>query len=80
MAGVPEQFSHHVKAETVVVLHLPFPMPHSSNAQVHKAGCQHAHKATSVGQPQSGAEMVEQTTTKYVDDYYYVAPCARKAG
>lgn len=72
---VPRQFSHHVKAETVVVLHTDRP-----NAEVHKAGCAHMAKAEYVGEPQSGAELVEETTTVYVDDYYYVAPCARKAG
>lgn len=71
-----EQFSHDVKAEQVAVMHF-FGKP---NAEVHRAGCAHAAKAEYVGQPQSGAEMVEQTTTVYVDDYYYVAPCARKAG
>lgn len=71
-----DQFSHEVKAETVVVLHLP----RKTHAEVHREGCAHAAKAEWISQPRSGAVMVEETTTKYVDDYYYVAPCARKAG
>lgn len=71
---VPPQFSHHVKAETVVVLHTSRP-----NAEVHKAGCNHLAKADYASEPRNGATMVEETTTIYVDDYYYVAPCARTA-
>lgn len=72
---VPHQFSHHVRAQTVVVLHTDRP-----NAEVHAAGCAHSAKADYVGEPRNGADFVEQTTTVYVDDFYYVAPCARKAG
>lgn len=72
---VPPQFSHHVRAETVAVLHIPG-RPY---AEVHKAGCAHSAKAESVGDPRDGAEMVERTTTLYVDDYFFVAPCARTA-
>lgn len=72
---VPPQFSHAVKAETVVILHTT-----RANAEVHKAGCAHMAKAEHAGDPQSGVELVERTTTVHVDDFYYVAPCARKTG
>lgn len=70
-----ENFSHTVKTETVVVLHLRT----RPQAELHKAGCAHAAKATRIGQPQNAAELVEETTTRYQDDYYFVAPCARRA-
>lgn len=69
-----ENFSHEVKAETIQVLHFR----NRSAAEIHKAGCAHAAKATDAYAPQPGAEIVEQTLTRYRDDYYYVAPCARK--
>lgn len=71
----PRQFSHHVKAETVVVLHTD-----RANAEVHAAGCAHQSKADYVSEPRNGAQFVERTTTIFVDDFFYVAPCARKAG
>ena len=71
-----EQFSHDVKAEMVQVMHLP----NRGQAELHKAGCAHAAKATQIFPAESGAELVEKTTTIYRDDYYHVAPCARKAG
>ena len=70
-----DQFSHPVKAETVQVLHLK----NRPQAELHKAGCQHAAKAHWVGEPQNAAEMVRETETIYVYDYYHVAPCARRA-
>lgn len=73
-----ENFSHRVKAETVTILTFGRAAAHQQT-QVHKAGCQHAAKAEHVGETQSGAQLVHETETIYRDDWYYVAPCARKA-
>lgn len=67
-------FSHKVRAESVQILVI------DSYAQVHKAGCAHQHKADRVeAKVFDGATLVRETETIYKDDFYYVAPCARKA-
>ena len=75
MSTHPENFSHDIKAETVRVLH----MPRGRRAEVHKDGCQHAAKATHVFDAQPGAELTDRTVNVYSDDYFHVAPCARRA-
>jgi hypothetical protein len=70
------QFSHTIKAETVTVSYFP---RSANQSQVHKAGCAHEAKAERVGKPENAAEFVHVTETKYVDDWFYVAACARRA-
>lgn len=68
-------FSHKVRAETVRLLDFPRA---AEQTQLHKSGCAHQSKADRVSEEMDAAELVEQTLTVYRDDYYYVAPCARK--
>ncbi len=69
-----QQFTHRVRAELVQVLSA------DGYAEVHRAGCAHQNqrRVERVGPVQSGPELVHETETKYVDDFFVVAPCARK--
>lgn len=73
MSNYSANFSHQVKAEKVQ------PMDIDSVTSLHKAGCAHIRKADWVGQVQDAAKLVKETTEIYRDDFYRVAPCARKA-
>jgi hypothetical protein len=64
-------FSHTVKAESVQMHYT------TKGARLHAAGCQ--HRADSKGPVKDANTLVAETETVYVDDYYDVAPCARKA-
>jgi len=65
-------FSHRIRIDTVQMM-----APHDSGfTQIHKPGCAHVTKGRLIGSPMSAAALVAETT---IDDYYVVAPCARKA-
>jgi hypothetical protein len=73
MSNFSANFSHQVKAEKVQAMDI------NSTTSLHKAGCAHTRKADWVGPERDGAELVKETTEIYLDDFYLVAPCARKA-
>lgn len=60
------KYTHPVKAKEVVALYFD-DAEHS--CQLHKAGCAHAKKA----------DDVKEYHGALADDWWYVAPCARKA-
>ena len=72
---ISQNFSHPIKAESVVILHTT----RMADAEVHKVGCAHRLKATWGSGAMDGATLVNDTITEYPDDWYYVAPCARRA-
>lgn len=59
-------FTHPVKAESVVALYF---YEAEYQCQLHKAGCAHARKA----------DEASEYVGSLADDWWYVAPCARKA-
>lgn len=71
-------FSHPVKAQSVTVLTFGRAAA-DRQTQVHAAGCAHEAKADQATKPREAAPFVHETETIYCDDWYYVAPCARKA-
>lgn len=78
MARIGINFSHNIKADSIAILHFEEEaVANGETAQVHAAGCAHARKAyRSVPLDQSGPDFQAGIMQ---DDYFYVAPCARKA-
>jgi len=67
-----KSFSHPIRISVVQMM-----APHDSGfTQLHKPGCAHVNKGSLIGSPTDAAELVAKTT---IDDFYNVAPCARKA-
>jgi len=62
-----------VKAEEVSILNFP----DCRMTEIHASGCKHEGKAKSV-RPVA-ADRVPSPNDGYGDDWYHVAPCARKA-
>lgn len=64
--------SHPIKTAKINWLYMGW--HHENQVQLHKAGCAHEAKAEKV-------QSIEIPTADdgYSDDWYYVAPCARKA-
>ena len=70
-----KNFSHTIKCDAVQVMQLR----NRPAAEIHKAGCAHGAKAEWADAPESATAFVRTVETEYTDDYYTVAPCARKA-
>ena len=66
--------THPIKAKRVSILNFA----DCRQTEIHATGCKHAAKATSVSDQDEGEE--PRTDDIYGDDWYHVAPCARKAG
>lgn len=64
---------HPVKAPRVAILNFA----DCRQTEVHAVGCAHAAKATRVSECAEGHE--PRPDDIYGDDWYHVAPCARKA-
>lgn len=65
--------SHPIKAARVAILNFEDCRP----TEVHAQGCAHEGKASRVSYRAEGDE--PRTDDPYGDDWYKVAPCARKA-
>lgn len=65
--------SHPVKAESIAI----FNFEDCRTTEIHKQGCKHGTKACRVHEVMFGQEPHENDG--YSDDWYHVAPCARRA-
>lgn len=65
-----QNFSHKIKAAKVTVAYF-HNAKNGYDVQIHKAGCAHEAKAETV--------RAYDPTGALSDDWFYVAPCARKA-
>lgn len=66
-----KNLSHPVKAPNVAIMRFSRA---EEQAQVHRAGCAHQHRADQVYPAVSAQDFLSGI---FPDDYYYVAPCAR---
>lgn len=64
---------HPVKAPRLAILNFS----DCRQTEIHALGCQHAAKANYVREIEQGEE--PHANDGYGDDWYHVAPCARKA-
>jgi hypothetical protein len=60
-----------IKADKVTILNFPDSRP----TEIHAAGCAHEAKASRIIQ----RDEIPSANDPYGDDWYHVAPCARKA-
>ena len=65
--------SHPIRVPQVVILN--FVPVRENNTELHREGCTHARQADRVSAPMAPPAADDG----YDDDWYHVAPCARKA-
>lgn len=67
--------SHSVIVEAITIAY-PKSGPHAGYAMIHAQGCNHTKRDAG-----RGNESIDRTMTlPYADDYFEVAPCARRRG